>query len=76
MRISSGRFSRITGVYSPSEVAPIRLNNSNRLEALLRAGILYLSLQDVIALSLENNIDIETQRYGARLLYATNAAPQ
>ena len=66
----SGRFSRVTGVYRPSEVAPIRLNNSNRLEALLRAGNLYLSLQDVIALSLENNIDIETQRYGAMIAEA------
>ena len=48
----------------------LRLNNSNRLEALLRAGNLYLSLQDVIALALENNLDIETQRYGALIAEA------
>ncbi|MDQ6663762.1 MAG: TolC family protein [Acidobacteriota bacterium] len=63
----SGRFSRITGDYRPREVAPINLGNSNRLDSLLRAGNIYLSLQDVIALALENNIDIETQRYGAMI---------
>ena len=32
---------------------------------LIKAGNLYLSVQDAIALALENNIDIEVQRYGA-----------
>ena len=36
------------------------------MEALLRAGRLYLSLQDAVALALENNLDIELQRYGPR----------
>ncbi len=45
-------------------VAPANLNNSPRLESLVRAGNLYLSMQDVIALVLENNIDIAIQRYG------------
>jgi outer membrane protein len=45
-------------------VSPARLSNSARLEALVRAGNLYLSAQDVIALALENNIDIAIQRYG------------
>ncbi len=56
---------RIRRTYRPTEVPPINLSNSNRLEQLLRAGNLYLSLQDTIALALENNIDIELQRYGA-----------
>ena len=38
--------------------------NTPRLESLLRGGNLYLSVQDVIALVLENNIDIAIQRYG------------
>ena len=46
------------------EVAPINLTNSGRIESLLRAGRLYLSLQDAVALALENNLDIELQRYG------------
>lgn len=45
-------------------VAPVKLTNSPRLEALIRAGDLYLSAQDVIALVLENNLDIAVQRYG------------
>ncbi len=48
-------------------VTPVNLRNSPRLEALVRAGNLYLSAQDVIALVLENNVDIEIQRYGPLL---------
>ncbi len=50
--------------YRTRTVAPINLTNSNRLQSLIRAGNLYLSAQDVIALTLENNLDIEIQRYG------------
>jgi outer membrane protein TolC len=45
-------------------VGPAVLSNSPRLESLVRAGNLYLSAQDVIALVLENNIDLAVQRYG------------
>jgi outer membrane protein TolC len=45
-------------------VAPARLTNSSRLEALLRGGNLYLAVPDVIALVLENNLDIAIHRYG------------
>ncbi len=44
-------------------VAPAKLTNSPRLESLVRSGNLYLSAQDVIALVLENNLDIAVQRY-------------
>ena len=44
-------------------VAPATLSNTPRLESLVRAGNLYLSVQDVIALVLENNLDIAVQRY-------------
>jgi len=56
--------------YTVFDVAPINLANSPRLEALIRAGNIYLSLQDAIALALENNLDIEVQRYGPRLAEA------
>lgn len=49
--------------YLPSRVPPIRLQNSGRLAGLVRAGMLYLTVQDAIALALENNIDIEVARY-------------
>ncbi len=58
---------RFTDPYTWREIAPINLGNSNRLEQLLRAGKLYLSLQDTIALALENNLDIELQRYGPKI---------
>src|SRR3954452_12060606 len=44
-------------------VPAAKLTNSPRLEMLVRAGNLYLSVQDVIALVLENNLDVAVQRY-------------
>lgn len=49
--------------YQRPEVPPVRLENSGRLESLLRAGTLYLSLADAIAVALENNLDLEISRY-------------
>ena len=34
-----------------------------RLGSLIRAGMLYLTVQDAVALALENNLDIEVARY-------------
>src|SRR5690349_23612511 len=45
------------------QVAPVKLANSPRLESLVRSGNLYRSVQDVIALALENKLDIAVQRY-------------
>src|ERR1700722_8990735 len=49
--------------YEPVDVPPVRLADSDRLRGLVRAGKLYLTAQDAIALALENNIDIEVARY-------------
>jgi len=49
--------------YQATEVPPIRVQNTGRLGDLVRAGILYLTAQDAIALALENNIDLEIARY-------------
>ncbi|MFB3827430.1 MAG: TolC family protein [Bryobacteraceae bacterium] len=68
---SGGFLSRLTHNYRPPRVPAADTSNSNRLEALLRAGNLYLSLQDAIALALENNLDIEIQRYGPQLAEAS-----
>jgi outer membrane protein len=56
--------------YEAVDLPPVNVSNSSRLEALVRAGKLYLSLQDAIAASLENNIDIEVQRYAPRIAEA------
>ncbi|HKD07813.1 MAG TPA: TolC family protein [Bryobacteraceae bacterium] len=49
--------------YTPVTVPPVRLGNSGRLAQLIRGGILYLTADDAIALALENNVDIESNRY-------------
>src|SRR5574340_889959 len=66
-----GFLSGLTHNYRPTQVPAADVSNSNRLEALLRAGNLYLSLQDAIALALENNLDIEIQRYGPQIAEAS-----
>jgi len=41
-----------------------QLQNNNRTAGLIRAGKLYLTVQDAIAIALENNLDLEIARYG------------
>ena len=53
--------------YMAPTVPPIRLTNSTRLYSLIRGGNLYLSLQDAIALAIENNLNLEIARYGTLL---------
>lgn len=53
--------------YLVPAIPPVRLSNGMRLRDLIRAGKLYLTAQDAIALALENNIDIETFRYNPLL---------
>ncbi|HWR51418.1 MAG TPA: TolC family protein [Bryobacteraceae bacterium] len=77
---SSGFLKGLTHPYSWDEVTPVSFGNSSRLDALVRAGNLYLSLQDAIALALENNLDIQMQRYAplnaqASLLRAQAGGP-
>jgi hypothetical protein len=48
-------------------IGPAKLTNSPRIDDLIRGGNLYLNVNDVIALTLENNLDIAIQRYGAYL---------
>lgn len=64
---TGGSMSWLTHNYQPRSVPPINLSNSSRLESLVRAGNLYLSAPDVVALAIENNIDVEVQRYGPLL---------
>ena len=54
-------------VYKTPEVPEVDMANSPRLDQLIRAGKLYLSLSDAIALAIENNLDIAYARYGPRI---------
>ncbi len=49
--------------YTPTHVPLSNMQNSPRLDTLIREGKLYLSLKDAIALALENNLDLAIARY-------------
>ncbi len=53
--------------YEAKPVPPVNFQNSQRIFDLMRAGQLYLSLADAIALALENNLDIDVERYLPRI---------
>lgn len=57
--------------YAAPSVPSSRPGNSQRVHDLLRAGKLYLTVQDAIALAIENNLNLEVNRYG--LLLAQSA---
>src|SRR5512146_1494446 len=49
--------------YSPRHVAPPNFSNSPRIDTLMKNGQLMLSLDDAIAMALENNLDIAIAPY-------------
>ena len=78
VRRPEGSFlSRWTSPYRAREVSPVNLRNSQRIFDLMRAGQLYLSLDDAIALALENNLDIELERFLPKISrYGSVARPR
>ena len=56
--------------YTGIRVPENDFRNTSRLDQLMRSGNIYLSLQDAIALSLENNLDVQNQRLGASIAQA------
>src|SRR2546423_6684709 len=62
-----GFFYGLTRNYRPRSVPAIGFADSPRIERLMRAGRIYLSLRDAIALALENNLDLEVARIGPKL---------
>src|SRR5580704_11284323 len=64
---AEGSLLRLTRPFRERPVPPANLANTGRLDSLLHAGNLYLSAQDAVALAVENNLDIEVQRYGPLL---------
>lgn len=53
--------------YTPRTVAPPNLANTARIDGLMHDGKLYLSLNDAIALALENNLDVAIARYNLNI---------
>src|SRR5579871_1364250 len=50
--------------YQGAIVPPIQVKNSDRIYGLIRGGKLYLTVQDALAVAIENNLDLEVDRYG------------
>jgi outer membrane protein len=55
------------GPYTSRRLAPPNLANTTRIDQLMHEGKLYLSLNDAIALALENNLDIAIARYNLNI---------
>ncbi|HKD90514.1 MAG TPA: TolC family protein [Terriglobales bacterium] len=60
---SAPAFPNIVAPYMPRHVPPPNMNNSTRTLQLLRDGKLYISIDDAVALALENNLDLGIARY-------------
>src|SRR5262245_55254800 len=57
----------LTNNYVAHPTAKVSFEDSPRIEKLMRAGNIYLSIRDAIALALENNLDLENARYNPKL---------
>ncbi len=56
-------FPKIWQPYISRSVSPPNLTNSALIDSVIRDGKIYLSLDDAIALAVENNLDLAIQRY-------------
>src|SRR5271155_5584260 len=65
--VGAAQMSALIRPYQAQPVPAVDFQNSGRISDLMRAGQLYLSLSDAIALALENNLDIELERYLPRI---------
>jgi outer membrane protein len=60
-------FPNPVGPYTPRHVAPPNLANTPRIDELMHDGKLYISMNDAVALALENNLDIAIARYNLNI---------
>ncbi len=65
--VSRSPFPRILQPYQPQEIAQPNLSNAPRIDSLMRDGKIYLSIDDAVALTLENNLDIDIARYNLNI---------
>ena len=63
-------FPHVLRPYMAQELAQPNLGNSARIDSLLRDGKIYLSIDDAVALALENNLDLEIARYNLNIAAA------
>ena len=60
-------FPHLLQPYQAQELAQPGLANSPRIDSLMRDGKIYLSIDDAVALTLENNLDIDIARYNLNI---------
>ena len=60
-------FPNLLQPYAARPVAEPNLSNSPRIDSLMRDGKIYLSIDDAVALALENNLDLEIARYNLNI---------
>ncbi len=68
--IPRSAFPRMLQPYTPQQLAQPNLGNSPRIDSLLRDGKIYLSIDDAVALALENNLDLDIARYNLNIAEA------
>ena len=60
-------FPNVVAPYTPRRVEQPNLANTPRIDQLLHDGKLYISMNDAVALALENNLDIAIARYNLNI---------
>jgi outer membrane protein len=60
-------FPNVLQPYAAQNLPEPILSNSPRIDSLMRDGRLYLSINDAVALTLENNLDIDIARYNLNI---------
>jgi len=63
-------FPKFLQPYTPRQLELSNLGNSPRIDTLMRDGKIYLSIDDAVALALENNLDLEIARYNMNIAEA------
>ncbi len=64
---SQSHFPNPIAPYKPRSIAPPDLSNTPRITDLMRDGKIMLSIDDAVALALENNLDIAIARYNLNI---------
>lgn len=60
-------FPNVLAPYTGRDLAQPTLGNSARIDSLMHDGKIYLSIDDAVALALENNLDIDIARYNLNI---------
>jgi outer membrane protein len=61
------QFPNVIAPYKPELVPPPNLSNTDRIQQLMQDGKIMLSMNDAVALALENNLDLVLARYNLNI---------